>query len=106
MNLMEWVRLGFSGLRRHPLRATLTILGIVVGVGAVVAMVSVGDGARALVFREIERTGGLRIIEIVRTPGEQQSGTLTTRSRGVLRRWRRNRAEELSNRTKLFQYSD
>ena len=95
MNLIECIVLGFSGLRRNPLRATLTILGIVIGVGAVVGMVSVGDGARALVLKEIERTGGLKIIEIFRGEWDRRSGTLTKRSGRVLRRWRSNRGEDL-----------
>ena len=95
MNPIECIVLGFSSLRRHPLRVTLTILGIVIGVGAVVGMVSVGDGARALVFKEIERTGGLKIIEIHRSQGDRQAGTLTKRTGNILRRWRWNRAEDL-----------
>ena len=43
-------------LRRNPLRAGLTMLGIVIGVGAVVGMVSLGQGATASVQREIART--------------------------------------------------
>ena len=95
MNVIECIVLGFSSLRGHPLRATLTILGIIIGVGAVVGMVSVGDGARALVFKEIERTGGLKIIEIFGSDWDWKSGTLTKRSRHVLRRYRRSRAEGL-----------
>ena len=44
-------------LRRNPLRAGLTMLGIVIGVGAVVGMVSLGQGATASVQREIASLG-------------------------------------------------
>ncbi len=44
-------------LRRNPLRAGLTMLGIVIGVGAVVAMVGLGQGASASVQREIASLG-------------------------------------------------
>ena len=54
MNLIECIMVGLAGLRRNPLRSGLTILGIAIGVGAVVSMVSVGDGSRALVLGEIE----------------------------------------------------
>ena len=98
MHVIEYIALGIASLRRHPLRTFLTILGIVIGVGAVVSMVSIGDGSRAMVLREIERTGGINIIEIYRDDWDRQSGTLT-RSAGrtvrKLRRWRRNRAEHL-----------
>ncbi|MBX3236063.1 MAG: ABC transporter permease [Nitrospiraceae bacterium] len=44
-------------LRRNPLRAGLTMLGIVIGVGAVVAMVGLGQGATLSVQREIASLG-------------------------------------------------
>jgi len=44
-------------LRRNPLRAGLTMLGIVIGIGAVVAMVSLGQGATASVQAEISSLG-------------------------------------------------
>lgn len=47
----------FRILRRNPLRAGLTMLGIVIGIGAVVAMVSLGQGATASVQAEIASLG-------------------------------------------------
>ncbi|MDH5626597.1 MAG: ABC transporter permease [Nitrospira sp.] len=44
-------------LRRNPLRAGLTMLGIIIGIGAVVAMVSLGQGATASVQSEIASFG-------------------------------------------------
>ena len=95
MNLIECIMVGLASLRRNPLRSGLTILGIAIGVGAVVSMVSVGDGSRALVLGEIERTGGLTMIEITRDDWDRQSGTFSRRAGRTLRRWRRNRAEHL-----------
>ncbi len=98
MNLMECIILGISNLRRNPLRSALTILGIIVGVGSVVSMVSVGDGSSAMVLREIERTGGTKMIEIYKDDWDKQSGTLSSAAGSVVRgksRWRRNRAEDL-----------
>ena len=45
-------QMAVSALRRHVLRSVLTTLGIVIGVGAVIAMVEIGDGAA----REVEAT--------------------------------------------------
>lgn len=98
MNLMECIILGISSLRRNPLRSALTILGIIVGVGSVVSMVSVGDGSSAMVLREIERTGGTTMIEIYKDEWDKQSGTLSRAAGSAVRgksRWQRNRAEEL-----------
>ncbi len=98
MNLIECIILGISSLRRNPLRSALTILGIIVGVGSVVSMVSVGDGSSAMVLREIERTGGTKIIEIYKDDWDKQSGTLSRAAGEAVRgrgRWKRNRAEDL-----------
>ena len=49
---LESLRLAFSSLRANPLRAFLTILGIVIGVAAVVALTSIGGGStKAVVDR-------------------------------------------------------
>jgi putative ABC transport system permease protein len=58
-------------LRRNPLRAGLTMLGIVIGVGAVVGMVSLGQGATASVQREIASLGTNVLIII---PGATTTG--------------------------------
>src|SRR3954468_3940357 len=47
----------WRALGRHPLRAALTMLGITVGVGAVIAMVSMGQGATAVVLDRLDRMG-------------------------------------------------
>ena len=98
MNLFECIILGITSLKRNPLRSSLTILGIIVGVGSVVSMVSVGDGSAAMVLREIERTGGTKIVEIYKDDWDRQSGTLSRAAGQAVRgksRWRRNRAEHL-----------
>jgi len=54
-----WLTLlsAFRILRRNPLRAGLTMLGIIIGIAAVVAMVSLGQGATASVQAEISSLG-------------------------------------------------
>lgn len=55
--LFVTIQLAFRMLRRNPLRAGLTMLGIIIGVGAVVAMVSLGQGASASVQSQIASLG-------------------------------------------------
>ncbi len=43
---LESVRLAFSGLRGNPLRSALTILGILIGIAAVVALTAIGLGSQ------------------------------------------------------------
>ena len=98
MDIIECIILGIVSLRRNPLRSTLTIVGIIVGVASVVSMVSVGDGSSAMVLREIERTGGTKMIEVYKDDWDKQSGTLSRAAGSAVRgrgRWQRNRAEHL-----------
>ena len=57
MSLFELVRVAFDALRVNMLRSVLTMLGIVIGVSAVIAMVTVGAGARAEVDRQMQALG-------------------------------------------------
>lgn len=54
-------RLAWSGLTQHRLRSILSALGIVFGVGAVIAMLSVGEGARREILAEVGRLGITRV---------------------------------------------
>ena len=76
---MQWLRINiftaWKALGRHKLRATLTLLGISIGIAAVIAMVSIGDGANRAVIQKLESMGtnmlfveaGNRQIQGVRT---------------------------------------
>ncbi|HTD86820.1 MAG TPA: ABC transporter permease, partial [Candidatus Binatia bacterium] len=50
-------RIAARALRRNTLRTVLTMLGIIIGVSAVIAMVSIGQGARAQVEAQIASLG-------------------------------------------------
>lgn len=49
MNIFRTIRVSFRALGRNKLRSFLTTLGIIIGVGAVIAMVSIGTGAKTAV---------------------------------------------------------
>src|SRR5437016_8928709 len=57
MNLLMIIRVAFRALQRNKMRAALTMLGIIIGVSAVIAMVSIGQGASASVQAQIESIG-------------------------------------------------
>src|SRR3970282_2667525 len=57
MMLGETIRVAFSSLRDHKLRALLTMLGIIIGVGAVIAVVALGTGAQRAVEARIQALG-------------------------------------------------
>ena len=53
----ETVRLALSSIRRNALRSFLTLLGIVIGVAAVIAMITIGNGTTAKVQADISKLG-------------------------------------------------
>ncbi|HYE75399.1 MAG TPA: ABC transporter permease, partial [Blastocatellia bacterium] len=57
MNLWMIFRIAFRALARNKMRSALTMLGIIIGVGAVIAMVSIGQGAQASVQAQIASVG-------------------------------------------------
>jgi putative ABC transport system permease protein len=61
------------GLASYPLRAALTALGIVIGVAAVITVLSVGEGARRRVIEQIQSLGGNLLLV---TPGSARTGAV------------------------------
>src|SRR5689334_23904224 len=57
MDLLNIIRVAFRALQRNKMRAALSMLGIIIGVAAVIAMVSIGQGASASVQAQIESIG-------------------------------------------------
>jgi putative ABC transport system permease protein len=93
MSPVESLRIAFRALRINKLRSMLTVLGIIVGVAAVICMISVGTGAQSEVSEKI-RTLGANLLLI--RPGALLSGgtmlesgtrpTLTEEDASALRR--------------------
>ena len=71
--LLETLRLGLWNLRLHLLRSTLTSLGIILGVAAVILMVSIGEGNKQAALRDIQELGANNIIVRSQKPPESNS---------------------------------
>ena len=54
---METIRVALGSIKANPLRSFLTMLGMVIGVGAVITMVALGTGAQAAVEEQIQALG-------------------------------------------------
>jgi putative ABC transport system permease protein len=67
------IRLGIKNLLLHKLRSMLTMLGVVFGVGSVVAMLSVGEGASKEAMEQIQRLGSNNIILSSVKPVEEET---------------------------------
>ncbi len=57
MRLRSTIVIALRALRRNKLRSILTALGIIIGVGAVIAMVSIGNGAKSQVEAQVASLG-------------------------------------------------
>ena len=62
MTLLDAIISALDALRLHKLRSALTMLGIIIGVAAVIAMVAVGGGAREQVVAQIRSLGANLLI--------------------------------------------
>ena len=65
------VKLAVQSIRKNKMRAALTMLGIIIGVAAVLVMVAVGYGARSSIREQINNLGTNMIVI---TPGAAQQG--------------------------------
>jgi putative ABC transport system permease protein len=95
MNLVMIIRVAFRALVRNKMRAILTMLGIIIGVSAVIAMVSIGQGAQASVQAQIESIGtnllfvsaGAQNVGGVRSgTGDSGTNTLTVEDLDAIKR--------------------
>jgi putative ABC transport system permease protein len=69
--LWETIRLAIRAIRRNLLRSVLTVLGVVIGVAAVIAMVTVGQGSADRVASDVESLGSSSLLLF---PGKDQRG--------------------------------
>ena len=74
MNVLHTIRIAFETLLRNKLRSFLTLLGVVIGVFAVIAMVAAGDGARARVQQLFAMMGSNMLVIL---PGARVQGGVT-----------------------------
>jgi putative ABC transport system permease protein len=72
MRILETLKIAMGGLRSNPLRSFLTVLGVVIGVTAVIMMVAIGEGAKHQVTSNIQRLGSNLLIV---SPGRGGSRT-------------------------------
>jgi putative ABC transport system permease protein len=88
MPVLENVRVALMGLGANKLRAALTMLGIIIGVAAVIAMIALGQGAREKALASIRKMGtNLLIIE----PERSRIGAV----RGAAGSWNRLKLDDI-----------
>ena len=78
-----FIRLGVTDVWRHKTRSFLTMLGMVFGVGSVIAMLAVGEGASHQALESIKRLGSQNIMvnSVKPTSDESTSSSATQGAR-------------------------
>ena len=85
---MLWLRtwkLGIKSLLLHPLRTVLTMLGIMIGVWAVIVLTAISQGASEQVQKQIESLGSTTIIVRSQKPPEDKLSGMGAAQYGLLR---------------------
>lgn len=83
LNLMETIGLAWSALLANKLRSTLTMLGVIIGIAAVIAMVTIGRGAQAQTERQLKSLGSNLLfvqsgVALTGSAASQGAGSATT----------------------------
>ncbi len=79
MNFPMTLRIAFKALNRNKMRSGLTMLGIIIGVGAVIAMIAIGSGAKTRIQEQIASMGSnlLIVLSGTATSGGMRHGSGT-----------------------------
>jgi len=72
MNLFSQIRLALKALMRNKIRSGLTILGIIIGIAAVIAVMAIGEGANVMIQNQMKNMGENVVIIF---PGSATSGS-------------------------------
>lgn len=76
--LAEAVKMAFRSLRANIFRTALTLLGVVIGVAAVVVMLAIGDGSKENIVSSMQSMGTNLLVVRPGAPGIRASGDITT----------------------------
>ena len=98
MNPEKLIRIAIRSIERTKMRSMLTMLGIIIGVGAVICMVAIGQGAQSRIEQSILDLG---VNMVVITPGASSSGGVS-RGSGSLNRLKIEDAEKLARESMLL----
>jgi len=86
MTPQEAIHSALDNLAAHKLRSALTMLGMIFGVGAVIAMMSIGAGAERQALASIERLGLRNVLVRAKTLKDDEAQEIRQKSLGVSQR--------------------
>ena len=73
MRLIEGLSIGIAAIRANKMRSLLTMLGIIIGIAAVLAMIAIGDGAKEIVIQDAQKMGGATRITLYQTSYKREN---------------------------------
>ena len=73
MRLIEGISIGLAAIQANKMRSLLTMLGIIIGIAAVLAMIAIGDGAKEIVMNDVEKLGGATRITLYHTSYKREN---------------------------------
>src|SRR5690349_5760861 len=82
MNILYCIATALNNLRANKLRSALTMLGIIIGVSAVIMMVAILQGASNNVAKQFQKLGS-NLILVVYAPSSDERKKLTRRLEGL-----------------------
>ena len=77
MNVTQYFKLALKSLRTSKMRAFLTMLGIIIGVAAVIIIISLGNGLTRMVEQRVEKLGVTQIMAYTWGMGDGTTGNVT-----------------------------
>lgn len=77
MNFTQSFKLAITSLRTSKMRAFLTMLGIIIGVGAVIVIISLGNGLTGMVEQQVEKVGVTQIYAYTWGKGDGTTSNIT-----------------------------
>lgn len=72
MKILEALKVAMTGLAANKMRSLLTMLGVIIGVASVITLVSIGEGVKSSITKQIEGLGSNLVLV---TPGTGTAGT-------------------------------
>lgn len=82
--IFKILKLSLTGLKTNKTRTALSVLGIVIGVAAVIIIVSVGEGLKALVVNQISAMGAETMSIDPKIPGSDYGNSIRSSAEGVV----------------------
>ena len=74
MRLSDGISVGIKAIYSNKLRSLLMMLGIIIGIAAVIAMIAIGDGAKEIILQDLQKIGGINQFTLYRTTSKWVNG--------------------------------